>query len=98
MAYPVIIRSHDGCQSYLVLDENPRELLHHWGFQEQYSVRPWLGSVDPDEAREEWAEMLAEDLDNYLVADDEQKDYSQDRSCWDQCKMWPEREKGEVQR
>jgi hypothetical protein len=91
MAYPIIIRHHEGVQSYLVLDDNPRELLCHVGFVEQYSVRPWLGSLDPDDAREEWAEMLAEDPDNYLIADEDHQVYSQERSFWDQCKMWPPR-------
>ena len=65
MACPIIIRRHEGVQSYLVLDDNPRELLRHVGFAEPFSVRPWLGSVDPEDALEEWAEMLAEDPDNY---------------------------------
>ena len=65
MACPIIIRRHEGVQSYLVLDDNPRELLRHVGFAEPFSIRPWLGSVDPQDAREEWAEMLAEDPDNY---------------------------------
>ncbi len=91
MTCPIIIRQHDGCQSYLVLDDNPRELLHHPGFQEEYSVRPWLGSTDPDDAREEWAEMLGEDPDSYLLTTSEHRDYCLERSCWDGIKMWPER-------
>lgn len=91
MACPVIIRLHEGFQSYLVLDDNPRELLRHRGFQEEFSVRPWLGSTDPDAARVEWAEMLAEDLDNYLLADDEQQDYCTERCFWDGIRMWPPR-------
>lgn len=91
MACPIIIRRHDGFQSYLVLDDNPRELLRHWGFQEEFSVRPWLGSTEPEAAREEWAEMLAEDPDNYLIADDEQVDYCTERSFWDGIRMWPPR-------
>lgn len=91
MACPVIIRYHDGFQSYLVLDDNPRELLRHWGFKEEFSKRPWLGSTDPDDAREEWAEMLAEDLDNYLIADEENRVFLLERSYWDPVKMWPER-------
>ena len=91
MACPVIIRLHDGLQSYLVLDDNPRELLRHWGFQEEFSVRPWLGSLDPEDAREEWAEMLAEDLDNYISADDQQRDYCTERCFWDNIPMWPPR-------
>jgi hypothetical protein len=48
-------------------------------------VRPWLGSTDPEDAREEWAEMLAEDLDFYVVADEENWEYRQDLSQWDRC-------------
>lgn len=91
MTCPVIIRRHDACQSYLVLDDNPRELLCHPGFQEEYSVRPWNGSIDPLDAREEWAEMLAEDPDNYIVTDSDHLEYCADRSCWDGIRMWPER-------
>jgi hypothetical protein len=91
MAYPIIIRHHDGVQSYLVLDDNPRELLRHVGFAEPFSVRPWLGSLDPDDARMDWAEMLAEDPDNYMVTDADHRDYCNERSDWDHCKMWPQR-------
>ncbi len=90
MACPIIIRLHDGVQSYLVLDDHPRELLRHVGFAEQYSVRPWLGSPDPDLARDEWAEMLGEELENYNITDSDHRDYSNDRSSWDHCK-WPGR-------
>ena len=87
MACPIIIRRHDGFQSYLVLDpQNPRELLRHWGFQDEFEVRPWLGSLAPDEAIEEWCEMLAEDLDNYGIADEDNRDYCLDRSDWDKIK------------
>jgi hypothetical protein len=91
MACPIIIRRHEGIQSYLVLDDNPRALLRHVGFAEQFSVRPWLGSRDPQDALEEWAEMLAEDQENYIVTDADHRDYCLERSCWDPCKMWPER-------
>ncbi len=82
MACPVIIRRHDGAQSYLVLDEHPRELLFHCGFQEAYSVRPWLGSVDAVDAMEEWCEMLAEDPLNYQVADEDNWEYQSDLHNW----------------
>jgi hypothetical protein len=82
MANPVIIRRHDGSQSYLVLDDRPRELLFHWGFKEAYSVRPWLGSVDPVDALEEWAEMLAEDPLDYLIADEDNWEYRQELHHW----------------
>jgi hypothetical protein len=91
MACPIIIRHHDGVQSYLVLDDNPRELLRHVGFADQFSVRPWLGSVDPEEARVDWAEMLAEDPDSYLIADEDNQVYRLERSGWDHCTMWPQR-------
>jgi len=91
MAYPIIIRRHEGFQSYLVLDDNPRELLRHVGFVDQFSVRPWLGSRDPLDALEEWAEMLAEDPDNYVSTDADHREYCLECSCWDHCKMWPER-------
>jgi hypothetical protein len=91
MACPIIIRYHEGVQSYLVLDDNPRELLRHVGFADQYSVRPWLGSRDPHDAMEEWAEMLAEDQENYMVTDADHRDYCLECSDWGQYKMWPER-------
>ena len=91
VACPIIIRCHDGVQSYLVLDDNPRELLRHVGFDDPLSVRPWLGSRDPVEARDEWAEMLAEDPENYLLVDADHADYRLERSDWDQVRMWPPR-------
>lgn len=87
MAYPIIIRHHYGFQSYLVLEAgNPRELLRHWGFKEEFSVRPWLGSLEPVFALEEWAEMLAEDPEFYAIADEDHRDYRLDRSFWDELK------------
>ncbi len=87
MACPVIVRRHDGFRSYLVLDENnPRELLFHSGFQESFSIRPWLGFLDPLEAMEQWAEMLAEDLENYSLIDEDNWEYRQDCHCWDSLK------------
>jgi hypothetical protein len=87
MACPIIIRRHDGIQSYLVLDpKNPRELLRHWGFQDEFEIRSWLGSLDPVDAMEEWCEMLAEDPDNYSITDAENREYCLDRSCWDEIK------------
>jgi len=91
MAFPIIIRHHDGVQSYLVLDDNPRELLRHVGFNEPFTVRPWLGSEDPIDAQWQWAEMLAEDMDNYLITDEDNQIYCLERSLWDQCRMWPPR-------
>lgn len=84
MPCPVIIRRHDGIQSYLLLDPaHPRELLRHPGFKEEFSIRPWLGSLDPMDAMEEWCAMLAEDPDNYCIADEENRDFCLDRSCWE---------------
>ena len=88
---PIIIRYHDGVQPYLVLDDNPRELLRHVGFADPLSVRPWLGSLDPMEARDEWAEMLAEEPDNYLIVDSDHAHYRLERAAWDQVRMWPPR-------
>lgn len=85
MPFPVIVRRHLNCQSYLVLDANPRELLRHPGFAQEFSVRIWLGSLDPQEAMEEWAEMLAEDLENYFITDDNNWQFSHDRHLWDAC-------------
>ena len=47
--------------------------------------------MDPEDARAEWAEMLAEDPDNYLVADEDHQGYRLEGSDWDHCKMWPPR-------
>jgi hypothetical protein len=86
MACSIIVRRHDGFQSYLVLDDRPRELLRHWGFPEEFSVRPWLGSTDPMDAMEEWAEMLGEDLEAYFITDEENRDFCLERSNWDRFK------------
>ena len=86
MAYPVIIRNNFGSLSYLFLDDHPRELLRHPGFQEEYSILPCLGSTDPADAREEWAEMLAEDPDGYLISDSDNRDYCCDLPAWDHCR------------
>ena len=90
MACPIIIRRHDGIQSYLVLDEKPREMLRHYGFVDEFSLRPWLGSTDPESAMEEWTEMLAEDPANFVITDAEHRDFCLDRPSWDHCKIWPE--------
>jgi hypothetical protein len=85
MAYAVIIRRQTGYLSYLVLDDHPRELLRHPGFQEEYSIRVWLGSTDPVDAREEWSEMLAEDIAFYDIVDENNWEYCTERSQWDHC-------------
>jgi hypothetical protein len=82
MAFPVIIRRHDQVKSYLLLDDNPRELLRHPGFQEEFSIRPWRGSLDPVDAREEWCEMLAEDLEFYSITDTDNWEFRQDFRLW----------------
>jgi hypothetical protein len=35
--------------------------------------------------------MLAEDPDNYQIADDDHHVYCLERSDWDHCTMWPPR-------
>lgn len=90
MSYPVIIRRHDGVQSYLVLDDHPRELLRHRGFQREFEIRRWIGSIDPSEALEQWAEMMGEEPFEgiYLVITSEHWEYQSDKSLWDEC-HWP---------
>lgn len=91
MACAVIIRLHDGFQSYLVLDvDDPREMLRHWGFPEEFSIRPWVGSLNIVKARDAWSEMLGEDPENYIITDEENRTYCLERSFWDHCKKWPE--------
>lgn len=87
MACDVIIRRHDGVQSYLVLSESPCELLRHPGFQDEFSVRAWLGSIDPTDAMEEWAAMMGEDptIDFYLITTDDNWEYCADKSNWACC-------------
>ena len=92
MTCPIIIRRHDGFQSYLVLDDNHRELLRHVGFADPFSVRPWGGSSDPMDALEEWAEMLGEEPDNYFISDSDHRDYCLERSCWDPDGICPQRQ------
>lgn len=86
MACPVIIRNVYGHLSYLVLDDQPRELLRHPGFKEEFSIRIWLGSTDPVEAREQWAEMLAEDIDCFTIVDSDHQTYRLDLHCWEHCR------------
>ncbi len=87
MAFKVVVRRHDGVQSYLVLDDKPRELLRHVGFYEEFSVRTWYGSVEADDAREEWAEMLGEDPydGSYLIVDSTFREFVADVHLWDHC-------------
>jgi hypothetical protein len=87
MPCQVIIRRHDGVQSYLVLDESPCELLRHPGFQDEFDIRIWSGSLDPKDAMEEWAEMMGEDPieDYYLVTTENNWEYCADKSLWDCC-------------
>jgi hypothetical protein len=87
MSCPVIIRRHDGVQSYLVLDESPYELLRHPGFQDEFDIRTWMGSFDPTDAMEEWAEMMGEDpsAEYYLITSEDNWEYSTDKSLWACC-------------
>ncbi len=89
MSYPVIIRRHDGVQSYLVLDEHPRELLRHVGFVDEFEIRLWLGSLDPADAREEWAEMLGEDPfdGTFQIVDSQNWQYQADLPLWAKCRL-----------
>ena len=84
MSVSVIIRRHDGAQSYLVLGDPPRELLRHVGFQNEFEVRLWLGSLDAVDALEEWAAMMGEDPDTglYLLTDDTNWEYCLDCANW----------------
>jgi hypothetical protein len=86
LACAIIIRRHDGVQSYLVLGPSPQELLRHPGFQDEFEVRPWLGSLDPVDALEEWAATMGEDPDTgiYVTTDENNWEYSLDRSSWGQ--------------
>ncbi|MDD3579632.1 MAG: hypothetical protein PHW74_01280 [Desulfobacca sp.] len=90
MSYPVIVRRHDGVQSYLVLDDYPRELLRHYGFQSEFEIRRWYGSIDAFDALEQWAGMMGESpLDDiYLIITSEHWEYDSDKSLWDEC-QWP---------
>jgi hypothetical protein len=87
MACPVIVRRHEGVQSYLVLDDNPREMLRHTGFIKEFSIRTWRGSSAPDEAQEEWAEMMGEDPfgGTYQIIDSNQWEFVTDSCLWDKC-------------
>lgn len=74
--------------SYLVLDGNPREYLRHVGFQEEFEIRLWRGSHDPDDAVEEWAEMMGEDssMGDYLISDSDNWTYQTDICLWEKCR------------
>jgi hypothetical protein len=87
MAFPVIVRRHEGVQSYLVLDDNPREMLRHTGFIKEFSMRTWRGPVDPDEAMESWAEMLGEEPlgGAYAIIDSDNWGFCTDLPLWAQC-------------
>ncbi len=88
MECAVIIRRHFGVQSYLVLDNKPRELLRHVGFDDEFEIRPWLGSVDPVDALEEWAEMMGEDPSegDYQIVDEGNWTYQADLDLWKNCR------------
>ncbi|OPX20670.1 MAG: hypothetical protein BZ151_02675 [Desulfobacca sp. 4484_104] len=90
MSYPVIVRRHDGVQSYLVLDDYPRELLRHRGFQIEFEIRRWYGSLDALDALEQWAGMMGESpLDDfYLIITTAHWEYESDKSLWEEC-QWP---------
>jgi hypothetical protein len=87
MTCAVIIRRHNGVQSYLVLDDNPREMLRHVGFIKEFSIRTWRGSIEPDEAQEEWAEMMGEDPfdGTYGITDSNNWEFITDAPLWAKC-------------
>jgi hypothetical protein len=87
MACVVIVRRHNGVQSYLILDDNPREMLRHVGFIKEFSIRSWTGSLEPDEAQEEWAEMLGEDAfdGTYGIIDSNNWEFCTDLPLWAMC-------------
>lgn len=87
MACAVIVRRHEGVQSYLVLDDNPREMLRHTGFIKEFSIRSWRGSVTADDAQEEWAEMLGEDPfdGTYGIIDSDNWGFCTDLPLWSKC-------------
>jgi hypothetical protein len=87
VAFKVIVRKHEGVQSYLVLDDHPRELLRHVGFYQEFSIRTWYGSLDAADAREEWAEMLGEDPydGSYLIVESTFRDFVADAPLWAHC-------------
>jgi len=87
MGFPIIIRNNFGHLSYLILDDQPRELLRHPGFQDEFSMRAWRGSTDPTDAREEWAEMMDEDIDFFLISDSDNWEFCHDLPCWDHCRQ-----------
>jgi hypothetical protein len=87
MGCAVIVRRHNSVQSYLVLDDNPREMLRHVGFIKEFSIRTWRGSSEPDDAQEEWAEMMGEDPfdGTYQIVDSNNWEYVTDACLWDKC-------------
>jgi hypothetical protein len=87
MTCAVIVRRHDGVQSYLILDDNPREMLRHAGFIKEFSLRTWRGSLEPDEAQEEWAEMMGEDpfAGTYQIIDSNNWEFITDKPLWADC-------------
>ncbi|MBM4276154.1 MAG: hypothetical protein FJ134_17125 [Deltaproteobacteria bacterium] len=87
MAFAVIVRRHNGVQSYLILDDNPREMLRHVGFVKEFSIRSWRGSLESDDAREEWAEMLGEDPfdGTYGIIDSTNWEFKADAPLWAEC-------------
>lgn len=87
MVCAIIVRRHNGVQSYLILDDNPRELLRHVGFVQEFSIRTWRGSTEPDEAQEEWAEMMGEDPfdGTYGIIDSNNWEFLTDLPLWAKC-------------
>ena len=92
MACPIIIRRHEGVQSYLVLDDNPRELLRHVGFTEPVfraalAGLPWTPRTPGRNGPKCWRRTRT----TIMITDADHRDYCLERSDWDHCKMWPPR-------
>jgi hypothetical protein len=87
MSCAIIVRRHNSVQSYLILDDNPREMLRHVGFTKEFSIRTWRGSLAPDEAQEEWAEMMGEDPfdGTYQIIDSNNWEFVTDLPLWAEC-------------
>jgi hypothetical protein len=62
-------------------------MLRHVGFIKEFSIRTWRGSSEPDEAQEEWAELMGEDPfdDAYGIIDSNNWAFCTDLPLWDKC-------------
>ena len=62
-------------------------MLRHVGFIKEFSVRTWRGSMEADEAQEEWAEMMGEDPfdGTYRIIDSNNWEFVADVPQWAEC-------------